>query len=42
MQVHLLSYKQLQVEVQEKVQESQGCTAGLEAVYKLDFVYCIS
>ena len=36
------SYKQLHVEVQEKVHELKGCTPGLEAVYVPGFVRCIS
>ena len=36
------SYQQYQVEVQEKVPESQGCTPRLEVMYKPNFVHCIS
>jgi len=35
-------FKQLQVEVQKKVQRTQGDTPGLDTVYKPGFVHCIS
>jgi len=36
------SFKQLQVEVQEKVQRTHGYTPGLEVMYRHGFMQCIS